>query len=186
MANRGERGSKFDDGDRFQNIMSVKHTKKSDRWYPPKSILREMKATEGDHVVWIKKEDNTGYRISVLSPKLKKYFRISEDQADFLLREIIKKLPKDKPIKGDHIMPISHLTQVKSHGRLGSKNQLTQIFNEIDATDEDFFVLDFFKVDGDEYFPDGGWDLSIVKGKDIPSGKKRDVEVKDNGMASSI
>lgn len=176
MVNKGERESKFDDGDRFPQIMNVKDIQKDDRWYPPKDILREMGATQGDLVAWEKK-GKYRYFIYVLNPELLKNVSISEKQGDKLLKELIKNMPDDIPIDG-----VDHVIQVRSHGRFGSKNKLAQIFREMGAEDEDWVFLEY--VDNED---EGcGWYLSILKNSDIAPERKKVLEVKDNGMASSI
>lgn len=164
MVDKEENGNKYGDGDRFPQIMNVKDVQKDDRWYPPKDILREMGATQGDWVAWEKK-DKHRYFIYVLNPDLLKKIKISERSGEDLLKELIKNMPDEVPIDG-----VNYVIQVKSHGRFGSKSQLSRIFNEIGAEEDDFIVLDY--VNNEE---EGcGWYMSILKNAEILPDKKRE------------
>lgn len=149
----------YKNGDRFPHIMSIgNEIIRDDRWCPPKEILREMGADEGDWVAWEKKSNNA-YFISVIDPEKIKKLNISLDgqQGNEILKELIATLPKGAKIECDHIV------QIKSQGRMGARNQLEKILDRLGAEKEDWIMFEF--VDNE----DGGcgWFLNLIKNFDV-------------------
>lgn len=160
---------KYKDGDKFPHIMNVGNAiVRDDRWRPPKELLREMGAIEGDWVSWEKKDDDV-YFISVVDLNKIKELDIELDgkQGDEIIKEIIATLPKESEIECDHIV------QIKSQDRMGAENQLEKILDKIGADAEDWLMFEFVDNDNDGC----GWFINLIKNKDIKT--KKYIEGKD-------
>lgn len=160
--------SKFEDGDKYPQIMNVSEIFKDDRWYPPKGILGEMGASSNDIVAWDKcmKGGKKGYCLTVLNPDLYQHLNISGKQEKEIYRMLMQSIPKGKAVETDHIV------QVKSQGRFGSKKLLKEIFGGIGLGGNDWVVFEYMDNDTDGC----GWFLFGIKDSDIHPSKKRFIE----------
>ena len=160
--------SKFEDGDKYPQIMNVDEILKDDRWYPPKDILGEMGASNKDIVAWDKcvRDGKKGYCITVLNPDLYCHLDISGKQEKEIYRMLMQSIPKGKTVETDHIV------QVKSQGRFGSKKLLKEILDGIGLVGKDFLVFEYMDNDKDGC----GWFLFGIKDIEIHPSKKRFIE----------
>jgi len=160
--------SKFEDGDKYPQIMNVSEIFKDDRWYPPKDIFGEMGASDKDLVAWDKcvRFGKKGYCLTVLNPELYRHLDITGKQEKEIYRMLMQNLPKGKTVETDHVV------QVKSQGRFGSKKLLKEIFGDIDLGEKDWVVFEYMDNDADGC----GWFIFGVKDIDIHPSKKRFIE----------
>jgi len=155
MKNEGKK--KVDGGQPM--IINANDILKDDRWNTPKKFLQYLSAVKGDMLAFQKIAKRT-YYVYVLDPQLFKDLNIelTKKQSKEIFKELIASIPEGEDIECDHII------QVKSQGRCGAKNHLTEILKDIGVVDGDFLYLKFSK----NYEDQGcGWLVSALQNEDI-------------------
>lgn len=158
-----EGNSSFSDGEIFTaGIRRFKDICKAEtgRVVPSKRMLREIGATESSLVGW--EVENGSVFIFGLDPdQIKNELKISKKEG-MIIAQYVDELDKLEPCPDGDI----HIIQVKSQGRVGTKNQVKEILHKAGIGEDDLLIpmkVDK-KVDGRKRF---GWRLYGFKKKDF-------------------
>jgi len=164
----------FSDGDFFPGgVRRFIDLCKDDRIVPSNRILREIGATKSSWVAW-KIEDGSVFIYGIDPDKIEE---ISVSDTDGVL--VLQELDVDKLERcpdGD-----IHLIQVKSQGRVGTKNQVSEILKKAGISEDDWLIPQF--VDNKD--EGTGWRLYGLKKQNLIFSLKKGVGQKNADVSSA-
>jgi len=147
----------FLDGDIFVSyIRRYEDICKEDRFVPPKKILKELGATESSLVAW--RVENHSVFIFGIDPDKIKPLKINEKEGVLILKKIDEKGYLEACPDGD-----IYVIQVKSQGRVGTKDQISKILKKAGINEHDLIIPQFINNKKEGL----GWRLLSLKEKDF-------------------
>ena len=140
----------------FHEIAPFKKLCKDNRLIPSKTILRGLGATKNSWVAW-KVEDDSVF-VTGINPDKFTELDIPEHEGMIVLK-VIDEMGNYECNKDGDI----YVLQVKSQGRLGTRNQVSEILSKAGIKEDDWIIAEYVdsKTDG------MGWRLYGLGQKDL-------------------
>lgn len=154
----GIEGNSFSDGEFFvSGVRRFTDLCKDDRVVPSKRILKEIGATESSLVAW--KIGDGSIFIYGIDPEKLEELDISEQDGMMILKQIDEDGKESGGINSSDI----YIIQVKSQGRVGTRNQISEILKKAGISENDWLIPQFVnnKEDGT------GWRLYGLKKENL-------------------